>query len=462
MEPDRMKSSVSAAHTREEYSAYEKHVNPQWARLLEVLQMNVSYDRCIGSELHTSDGRRILDFNSGYCVHNAGHNHPAIKQAIKEAIDLDGPAMLQSHVSDLAGALAEQLCERAGGRLNKVFFASSGSEGIETVIKFARAHTGRAGLLAALGSFHGLTCGALSLMSDEFWRDGFGPLLPGVDKVTFGDLDDLGSRLKTRRYAALILEPIQVEGGVRVPSPGYMLQAQALCRRYGTLFILDEVQTGMYRTGPFLAAQHFGLEPDMVVMAKALSGGLIPVAAVLMSDEVSRSVYSSLKRAIVHASTYSENALAMRAGLATLEVLEAERAGERAAQMGDWLRSSLTTRLANYEMVRDIRGVGMLTGVEFQPARKLVLRLLFEAFARVHPAMFGQVLVMRLFRDTNMLTQICGNNFMVLKIAPALTVREKQAEEFVSALGEVVDLMHSGGSFWSEPLGMVRRIIRSV
>jgi ornithine--oxo-acid transaminase len=255
------------------------------------------------------------------------------------------------------------LCERAGRRLNKVFFASSGSEGIETVIKFARAHTGRSGLLAARGSFHGLTCGALSLMSDDFWRDGFGPLLPAVDTVGFGELDELGEQLRTQRYAALILEPIQVEGGARIPSPEYLSQAQALCRRYGTLFVLDEVQTGMYRTGPFLAAQHFGLEPDMVVMAKALSGGFIPVAAVLMSDQVNRSVYSSLKRAIVHASTFGENALAMRAGLATLNVLEAERAGEQAVKTGNLIRSLLSARLSDYEMISDIRGMGMLRGL---------------------------------------------------------------------------------------------------
>ncbi|MBV8358587.1 MAG: aspartate aminotransferase family protein, partial [Deltaproteobacteria bacterium] len=433
-----MKSSVSAAEAREEQRAYAEHVNPRWAALLDVLQMNVSYDRCVGSELYTTSGRRILDFNSGYCVHNAGHNHPTIKTAIKQEIDRDGPAMLQSHVSDLAGALAKRLCERAGGRLNKAFFASSGSEGIETVIKFARAHTGRAGLIAARGGFHGLTCGALSLMADEFWRDGFGPLLPGIDMVEFGDLEELDVRLKTRKYAALILEPIQVEGGMRLPPRDYLRQAQAMCRRYGTLFVLDEVQTGMYRTGPFLAAHHFGVEPDMVVMAKALSGGLIPVGAVLMSDEVNGSIYSSLKRAIVHTSTFSENALAMRAGLATLDVLETEGLVRRAQQIGDSLRRQVAARIAHYEMVRDVRGIGMLIGVEFQPPAKLRLRLLFEAFTRIHPAMFGQVLVMRLFRDKNLLTQVCGNNFMVLKVAPALTVNEQQAEEFVDALAEVV------------------------
>src|SRR5215472_2019368 len=144
-----MKSSVSAVEVREEQRAYAEHVNPRWAALLDILQMNANYDRCVGSELYTTDGRRILDFNSGYCVHNVGHNHPAIKAAIKQEIDRDGPAMLQSHVSDLAGALARRLCERAGGRLNKAFFASSGSEGVEAAIKFARAHTRRAGILAA-------------------------------------------------------------------------------------------------------------------------------------------------------------------------------------------------------------------------------------------------------------------------------------------------------------------------
>jgi ornithine--oxo-acid transaminase len=218
----------------------------------------------------------------------------------------------------------------------------------------------------------------------------------------------------------------------------------------------------MYRTGHFLPAHHFDLEPDMVVLAKALSGGLIPVAAVLMSDAVNGSVYSSLKRAIVHTSTYSENRLAMRAGLASLEVLEMEPAAQRAAQMGERLRARLVERLSKYQMVRDIRGLGMLTGVEFRPPGKLSLRLLFEAFARIHRGMFGQVLVMRLFRDQGMLTQICGNNFMVLKVAPALTISEEHLDRFVGALGEVVELMHSHSSFWSEPLAMARRIAGSI
>jgi ornithine--oxo-acid transaminase len=438
---------------------YERYVNPQWVRLLDVLEMNVQYVRCVGAELFTSDGRRILDFISGYCVHNAGHNHPRIIAAIKEELDRNGPAMLQSHVSDLAGELASRLCARAGGKLTKAFFGSSGSEGIETVIKFSRAHTGRPGVLYAEGGFHGLTCGALSLNANPFWREGFGPLLPDTEPVPFGRLEALAEKLSTKRFAAFIVEPVQSESGVLVPPGEYLHEAQSLCRRYGTLFVLDEVQTGLYRTGPFLAAHHFGLEPDMVVLAKAISGGLVPSAAVLMSDPVCKSVYSSLDRAFVHTSTYSENSLAMRAGLATLDVLEDEQLGKRAALLGERLRRQLADRLSRYEMVGDIRGLGLLYGIAFKVPRQLRLRIPFEAFSRIHSGMFGQLLVMRLFRDTGVLTQICGNNFMVLKVAPPLVIEETQLEEFVAGIEKVVDLIHSSNAFWSEGLGLVRRAV---
>ena len=438
---------------------YQNRVNPQWVRLLNVLQMNARYTRCLGTELFAEDGRRFVDFLSGYCVHNVGHNHPAVVAALKEELDRNGPAMLQSHVPELAGELAEQLCSRAGGRLKKIFFCSSGSEGVEAAIKFSRARTGRNGLIYASGAFHGLTCGALSLMGDSFWRDGFGPMLSGTEEVPFGDLDALEQKLAARQSAAFIVEPVQAEAGIRLPPSGYLESAQALCRRYGSLFVLDEVQTGMYRTGPFLASESFHTDPDILILAKALSGGLIPCGAVLMSDEVYDSVYGSLKRAIVHTSTFSENALAMRAGLATLQVLEQENLGERAVRMGDYLRDRLRQALSGYEMVKEVRGVGLLNGIEFTAPRKLLLRVPFEAFMAIHAGMFGQVVVMRLFRDHGFLTQICGNNFMVLKAAPPLVVEEREMDAFASALRDVVELMHSSSAFWTEALGLARRVM---
>ncbi len=294
-------------------------------------------------------------------------------------------------------------------------------------------------------------------MSDEYWREGFGELLPGTQGVPFGDLGALKEALATKRFAAFIVEPVQAEAGILVPDAAYLKEAQELCRRYGSLFVLDEVQTGVYRTGRFLAAHHFGLDPDMVVLAKALSGGLVPVGAVLMSDAVSDAVFKSLKRAFVHASTFGENGLAMRAGLATLDVLEQERLGERATRMGEILRKQLREALAPFEMIEEVRGLGLLNGISFGAPRQMRLRVPWEAFRHVHPAMFGQVLVMRLFRDFGVLTQICGNSFGVLKAAPPLVVTEEQIAEFVAAMRLVVEIAHRPGEFWSEALGMARR-----
>jgi ornithine--oxo-acid transaminase len=313
--------------------------------------------------------------------------------------------------------------------------------------------------LYADGAFHGLTCGALSLMGNAFWREGFGPLLPDTHPVPFADIAALEQQLSSKQFAAFIVEPIQSEAGIRVPAAEYLQTAEAMCRRYGTLFVLDEVQTGMYRTGPFLAAHHFDIEPDMVILAKAMSGGLVPVSAVLMSDEIYHSVYGSLRRSIIHTSTFSENSLAMRAGLATLAVLEDENLGERSAVLGNLLRQRLSETLAGFEMIKEVRGHGLLLGIEFQSPKSLRLRIPFEAFLHIHPAMFGQILVMRLFRDSGILTQICGNNFMVLKVAPPLVVTEWQIDEFVAAITALVELAHSSSSFWSEALGLARRAI---
>ena len=440
-------------------SSYSEHVNPKWVELLDLLGMNTRYVRCCGSELFTAEGTRILDFLSGYGVYGIGHNHPRVIAALKEELDSCGPSMLQSDVPEAAGQLAARLCSLSGGRLNKVFFPNSGSEGIETVIKFCRAQTRRSGMLHADGSFHGMTCGALSLMGGDFWREGFGPLLPDAESVPFGNLPALEEKLRTRRFAGFVIEPVQAESGVLVPDRAHLRGAQELCRRYGTLFVLDEVQTGLHRTGPFLAAHHYGLDPDMVVLAKALSGGLVPVAAVLMTNEICDTVYGTLERAFVHNSTFSENSLAMRAGLAVLDVLEQERLGERAAAAGELLRRRLRETLAGFEMVQEIRGAGLLCAIAFQPPKQLRLRIPFTAFAKIHPGMFGQVVVMRLFREYGVLAQICGHNYLALKLAPPLVIEDAQIEEFVAKMTQLVQFMHSSNSFWSEALRLAGRAV---
>ena len=440
-------------------SSYEEYVNPQWVALLNLLGMNVEYVRCSGCELITRDDRRILDYLSGYCVHNTGHNHPYIIEALKSELEKSGPAMLQSHVPEIAGDLAARLCLLAGGGLRKVYFGSSGSEGVEAAIKFARATTNRPGIIYANSSFHGLTAGALSLMNDEFWREGFGPLLQDTVGIPYGDVNALEKALATKRFAAFIVEPLQAEAGIVVPPKAYLQSAQELCQKYGSLFVLDEVQTGMFRTGTFLAAHQFDVQPDIVILAKALSGGLMPVSAVLMKDNVYKAVYSSLRRAIVHTSTFSENSLSMRAGLATLDVLEKENLGARALELGDKFRAKLRQALAPFDIVKEVRGMGLLSGIEFTAPKKMVLRTMYEGFRKVHPAMFGQIVVMKMFREQTILTQICGNNFMVLKAAPPLVVSEEQLDRFVAAIRDVVEFADTSPSFWTEALGLARRAV---
>ncbi|MDE3106296.1 MAG: aspartate aminotransferase family protein [Acidobacteriota bacterium] len=430
-----------------------------WARLLDVLGMNLRYTRCSGTELHTSDGQTILDFLSGYCVHNVGHNHPHVVGELVAELQRQSPAMLQSNVVESAGELASALCAHVGGRVQKAFFCSSGSEGIEAVIKFARAHTRRTDIVYASGAFHGLTCGALSLMGSDFWRESFGPMLAGTHEVPFGDLQALEQVLTRHKIAAVVLEPIQAEAGIVLPPANYLRDAQALCHKHGTLFVLDEVQTGMGRTGTFVAAQRYGVEPDMVVLAKALSGGLVPCAAVLMTDAIYRSVFPSLKRAFIHTSTFSENCLAMRAGLSVLEVLDREGLIERGERLGEQFRTMLREALAGFEMVAEVRGAGMMTGVVFQPPRSLKLRLSYETFKAVHAGLLGQVLVMRLFQDRKMLTQICGNNFMVLKLAPPLTVSEEHLAYAVESVRSVLEAMHTSTAFWTDALALGRRAL---
>jgi ornithine--oxo-acid transaminase len=361
--------------------------------------------------------------------------------------------MLQSHVPTLAAQLAEKLCTLAGGKLEKVYFGSSGSEGVESAIKFSRAFTKRDWILYGEGGFHGLTCGALSLMSNPWWREGFGPLLQDTQAVPFGEIEPLRKALATEKYAAYLVEPIQGESGVKVPTREYWQEAQRLCEKHGTMLVIDEVQTGIHRTGPFLASQHFGITPDMVILAKALSGGQVPVGALLMRSDVCRSVYSSIDKAFVHASTFSENALAMRAGLATLKVAEVEKLGERSATLGAKLRSELQQRLARFEMVKEVRGLGLFNAIEFQPPRSLGLKLLFGGFSKAHSGLFGQMIVKTLFEREKILSQMAGNNFMAIKSLPPLILTESQLTKYVTAIERVCEMVENEKTaFWTQGL----------
>lgn len=442
---------------------YREYVNPEWVKLLSILGLNKNFIRSYGAELFTDEGETYLDFLSGYGVYNVGHHHPAIKNAIIDELNQQRPSMLQSHIPPLAAELAERLCRKAGGRVGKVFFACSGSEGVESAIKFARAHTKRDWILYAEGGFHGLTCGALSLMSNQWWREGFGPLLRETAGVPFGDIERLRTELSSGKYACFLLEPIQGESGVILPPDGYLKEAQKLCDQYGSLLVIDEVQTGVHRTGKFLASHSYDIEPDMVVMAKALSGGQVPVSALLMRDDICRSVYSSVDKAFVHASTFSENALAMRAGLATLDVCETENLEERSIRLGALLRKELSERLSKFEFIKEVRGLGLFNAIEFQNPQSLGLKVLFGGFNMAHPGLFGQMIVSTLFKECKILSQMAGNNYLVIKSLPPLVISEDQVRQYAHGIEKVCSLIaNKRAAFWTQGISIARKAFSKV
>ena len=453
--------NTPAIEKRDLHEIYARHVNPEWVRLLRALGLNKRFVRAQGAELTTEDGTKYIDVLSGYGVYNTGHNHPRLIKELTEQMHSMSATMLQLQIPDLAGELAERLCKAAGGKLNKVYFGSSGSEGVDTALKFARAFTKRAGVLYSQGGFHGLSCGPLSLMSNVWWREGFEPLLPAIESVPFGELEALERLLKSERFAAFITEPIQGETGVKIPHNEYLKEASRLCSKYGTLLVIDEVQTGMYRTGKFLASHHFNIEPDMVVLAKALSGGFVPVSATLMRDDISRAVYSSPERSFVHASTFGENSMAMRAGLATMDVLEGEQLGARATLLGNRLRKAVIEGAKEYEMFGEFRGLGLMCGIEFTPPRSTSLKMLFNGFAKLHPGLFGQMCVATLFEKEKLLTQMSGNNYMVLKVLPALTCTEEQIDRIAAGFISLLKTVNTEKlRFWSHGMKIGARLVR--
>ena len=280
----------NALHTR--------YLNEQLVRVLKTIGYDVGFQRAHGQYLYDRDDDRYLDLLSGFGVFAVGRNHPAVKDALKSVLDSDLPNLVQLDLSTLAGILAERLIAQAP-YLDKVFFANSGTECVEAAIKFSRAATGRTQIVYCDHAYHGLSYGSLSLTGDKNFRDGFGPLLPDCSAVPFNDLPALEKALASRQVAAFIVEPIQGKG-VNMPSDDYLSGVAALCKRYGTIFVADEIQTGMGRTGRFLAVEHWNVEPDMVLLSKALSGGYVPVGAVLTRKAIFDKTFDRMDRAVVH------------------------------------------------------------------------------------------------------------------------------------------------------------------
>jgi len=443
----------------ENYDLHARHINPTWARVTRLIGYDKVYERAEGCYLYEAGGRRTLDCVSGFCVSNVGHNHPVVRRALREALSETWPNLVQLDCSLLSGLLAEALVRRIPW-LEMVYFGSSGSEAIETAIKFARAATGRPRILYADGSYHGVSYGALSVTGHAMWREGFEPLLPETRPVPWNDTEAIERELRGGQVAGVLLEPIQVGAGILLPAPGYFGRIQELCRKHGALLIFDEIHTGIGRTGAFLAAEHWKVEPDIVCLSKGLSGALVPVSAVVTRASIMRGVYSRLDRSMVHATTFGGNNLAMVAGLATLEVLDDEGLIGRAREMGEYLLGALRPLQEKYELVKAVRGRGLLVGVEFGEPKSFLLRNAWSMMHRINPGLFSQAFTIPLLEKHAVLTQVAGHNEDVLKIAPALVVTREDLDAFVRAFDEVLAAAHSfPGPFWNVASGLAKNAL---
>jgi len=448
--------SILSSRAGEELALAEQHMNPQFVRVLRAIGFDRSWVGAEGAELIDGEGNRYLDMLGGFGVFALGRNNPAVRRALQELLDAETANLPQMGVTLLAGVLAEQLLARAPANLDAALFTNSGAESVEAVIKLARAATGRARILYCDHAFHGLTLGALSVNGNEEFRDRFGPFLPGCDPVPFGDLDALGRELARGDVAAFLVEPVQGKT-VTIPEAAYLPEARELCRRHHALFAVDEVQTGLGRTGRFLALEHWALEPDLVALSKALSGGYVPVGAVLGTREVFDRVFDSMERAVVHGSTFATNDLAAAAGIATLAELDRAGLVERARRAGELLLDLTRPLAERYETVREVRGLGLMWAIELSPPRTR----LWRAAEDRQGGIFSQLIAVPLFTEHRILTQVAGHRTNVVKAIPPLVVTDDQLRRFADALADVIEHAERPRAMARFGVTMGRRMLRS-
>ncbi len=431
----------------EQFPLHEAHLNTQMVRVLRTIGFERNYVEAREQYLFDAAGDRYLDLLAGFGAFAVGRNHPKVVAALREVLDADLPSLVQMDVSLLSGLLAEEVLATTPG-LDKVFFANSGAEAVEAALKFARYATRRSGVVYCDRGYHGLTFGALSANGDDIFQDGFGPLLPGFARVPFNDLEALERALAGRDVAAFVVEPIQGHG-VFMPDADYLPEAARLCRKYGTLFIADEIQTGLGRTGKMWAVEHWGVEPDMITMAKALSGGFVPVGAVALRKDAFDAVFSNMVRAPVHGSTFAKNNLAMAAGLATLRVLREEDLVGNAARLGESILQRFRDMATEFEFLHEVRGKGMMQALVFGPPKSTKLKISWKLLEAAQPGLYCQMITIPLFKKHRILSQTAGHGINVVKFLPPLTLTESDADWLLGSVREVVADTHRGtGAVW--------------
>ncbi|MEE9424408.1 MAG: aspartate aminotransferase family protein [Methylococcales bacterium] len=436
------------------HEIFKTNINPRMMKVLGILGFDESFKDAQGCYLYTDDGKEYLDFHSGEGATSIGYNHPQVVSFLKDIMDMKLPNMIQLNCNVLGGMLAEKLLAKAPEYFTKVYFGNSGAEAVETALKFVRCATGKNRIIYCRQSFHGLTYGALSICGDEEFKQGFGELMPHTTMIDFNDLAALEVELKKGDVAAFIAEPIQ--GREVMPAKaGYLKGASELCKRHKALFILDEIQTSLGRTGKFFYLEHEDVRPDILLIAKALSGGLVPVSAVLIGEDIYNKVYSNMERCYVHHSTYGYNTLSMAAGLATLEVIEEKNLVDNAHKMGELIMAGLEQLKEKYDMVKDVRGKGLMFAIELGQPSSLAKKLQWNLIETASKGLYAQVVVIPLFLEFGIISMVSGLN-SVIKFIPPVIITEKEVAYFLESLDKV---LHNA-QFTSEPWSVLYNIAK--
>jgi ornithine--oxo-acid transaminase len=450
--------SLLAERAGQGYELQDQYLKPHLSRMLHVIGFDKVYVKGEGGYLWDAEGNRYTDFLTGFGVFGMGRNHPVIRKALHDMLDAELADLVQFDCALLPGLLAEKLLAKAPG-LDRAYFCNGGTEAVETALKFARYATGKRRVLYCDHAFHGLTLGSLSVNGSAEFRRGFDPLLPD-GCIPLGDLDALARELRKGDVAALLIEPIQGKG-VHISPPGFLAAAANLLHEHGAVLICDEIQSGLGRTGRFFAYQHEDVQPDIVTVAKALSGGFIPIGATLAKDWIFQKVYSSMDRTFVHDSTFGHNAPAMTAGLAALSVIDDENLVENAERTGAALMGALTEMVDTYELLGEVRGRGLMIGLEFGKPKSLKLRTGWNMLQAARHGLFAQMIVVFMFRRHRILTQVAADHDEVIKLLPTLTIGDTEIKLFCDAFADVMDDASRGsGLMWDFGRTLIKQAIK--
>jgi putrescine aminotransferase len=406
---------------------YARHVDPAFTKLLGVLGYGRVFNRAEDVYVWDEQGRKYLDLLAGFGSVNIGHNHPRLIARMSEFLASHPLNLSHTGPSPYTAAAAEALADAAGVPLEVSLFSTSGAEAVEAAMKLARAATSRRRILACDGGYHGLSLGTLSVSGSSRMRGPFEPLLDGCTVVPFGDADAVSRGLADGDVAAFIVEPVQIEGGVRFPPVGYLEAVRGLCTRHKTLLVFDEVQTGFGRLGTLFAFQGEAVVPDVLVLWKSAGGSLAAMGITMTTAAIQRKAYGSMRRFDLHGSTFAGNAFACAATSETLRILDEERLSANSRERGDELLSGLRQRLSAHPLVRDIRGRGLLVAIELQAG--------VEKLAEV---LVGQWLSVVLL-ERGVIVQPASQAWNVLRIEPPLTMTRAHVAEALDAVAGVFD-----------------------